>query len=232
MKKLILKIFLWIIVLLIIICSIVLGLGYIKYKEAINNLNLDDAVSEIRASDNYTNLENMCEDYKNAVVAIEDHRFYTHNGIDILSIFRSTYVNLKRKSFDYGASTITQQVGRNIYFTQEKSPVRKIAEIFVGKVKGCMWGAEIFVAYDLEKNYSKDEILELYLNIIYFGNGYYGIHDASYGYFDKSPKDLSFYEATYLAGLPNAPSVYSEDDELGEERRLQVVNAMKKYNKL
>lgn len=218
MKKLILKIFLWIIVLLIIICSIVLGLGYIKYKEAINNLNLDDAVSEIRASDNYTNLENMCEDYKNAVVAIEDHRFYTHNGIDILSIFRSTYVNLKRKSFDYGASTITQQVGRNIYFTQEKSPVRKIAEIFV--------------AFDLEKNYSKDEILELYLNIIYFGNGYYGIHDASYGYFDKSPKDLSFYEATYLAGLPNAPSVYSEDDELGEERRLQIVNAMKKYNKL
>lgn len=218
MKKLILKIFLWIIVLLIIICSIVLGLGYIKYKEAINNLNLDDAVSEIRASDNYTNLENMCEDYKNAVVAIEDHRFYTHNGIDILSIFRSTYVNLKRKSFDYGASTITQQVGRNIYFTQEKSPVRKIAEIFV--------------AFDLEKNYSKDEILELYLNIIYFGNGYYGIHDASYGYFDKSPKDLSFYEATYLAGLPNAPSVYSEDDELCEERRLQIVNAMKKYNKL
>ena len=217
MKKFILKILLWIIVLLIIIFSIVLGLGYIKYKEAINNLNLDNAVSGIRASDNYTKLKDICEDYKNSVVAIEDHRFYTHNGIDILSIFRSTYVNLKRKSFDYGASTITQQVGRNIYFTQERSPIRKIAEIFV--------------AFDLEKNYSKDEILELYLNIIYFGKGYYGIHDAAEGYFDKTPDELTFYEATYLAGLPNAPSVYSEDNTLGEERRLQVVEAIEKYNK-
>ncbi len=192
MKKLILKIFLWIIVLLIIICSIVLGLGYIKYKEAINNLNLDDAVSEIRASDNYTNLENMCEDYKNAVVAIEDHRFYTHNGIDILSIFRSTYVNLKRKSFDYGASTITQQVGRNIYFTQEKSPVRKIAEIFV--------------AFDLEKNYSKDEILELYLNIIYFGNGYYGIHDASW----RKKFGGKIYQTNGSHGCVNVPTSSAE----------------------
>lgn len=119
-------------------------------------------------------------------------------------------------SFDYGASTITQQVGRNIYFTQERSPIRKIAEIFV--------------AFDLEKNYSKDEILELYLNIIYFGNGYYGIHDAANGFFNKEPSDLTFYESTYLAGLPNAPSVYSENDALGEERRLQVVEAINKYN--
>ena len=116
---------------------------------------------------------------------------------------------------DYGASTITQQVGRNIYFTQEKSPIRKIAEIFV--------------AFDLEKNYTKDEILELYINIIYFGNGYYGIYDASKGYFDKKPSELDFYESTYLAGLPNAPSMYSSDDKLGEERRLQVVEALNRY---
>ena len=218
MKKIIFKIILWILILFVITASIILGLGYLKYKEAIDKLSLSDAISEIRSNDNYTRLDNISNDYKNAVVCIEDHRFYTHNGIDIISIIRSTYVNLISKSLDYGASTITQQVARNIYFTQEKSPIRKVAEIFV--------------AYDLEKNYSKDQILELYLNIIYFGNGYYGIHDASYGYFDKSPKDLSFYEATYLAGLPNAPSVYSENDELGEERRLQVVNAMKKYNKL
>ena len=217
MKKLILKMFLWIIILLIIIFSIALGLGYLKYKDAIDSLNLNDAVSKIRASDNYIELKDICEDYKNAVVAIEDHRFYNHKGIDILSILRSTYVNLRSKSLDYGASTITQQVGRNIYFTQERSPIRKIAEIFV--------------AFDLEKNYSKDEILELYLNIIYFGKGYYGINNASEGYFDKTPSQLTFYEATYLAGLPNAPSVYSEDDSLGEERRLQVVEAVNKYNK-
>lgn len=215
MKKFIFKIFLWIIILLLVILSIILGLGYLKYKEAINNINLSAAVSEIKALDNYTKLEDICKDYRNAVVAIEDHRFYNHNGIDFLSIIRSTYVNFKSKSLNYGASTITQQVGRNIYFTQERSPIRKIAEIFV--------------AFDLEKNYSKDEILELYLNIIYFGKGYYGIHDAAKGYFNKTPDKLTFYEATYLAGLPNAPSIYSENDTLGEERRLQVVNAMDKY---
>ncbi len=215
MKKLILKILLWFFIILFIICSLVLGLGYLKYKEATDKISVIDKVKEIKESENYTRLEDISNDYKNAVVAIEDHRFYDHKGIDVLSIVRSTYVNFKRKSLDYGASTITQQVGRLMYFTQEKSPMRKIAEIFV--------------AFDLEKNYSKDEILELYLNLMYFGNGYYGIYDASEGFFDKSPDELTLYEATYLAGLPNAPSVYSENDKLGEERRLQVVNAMKKY---
>ncbi len=215
MKKFIFKLLLWIFIILFIIFSIVFGLGYLKYKEAIDEIPLIDKVQEIKESESYTKLEDISIDYKNAVVSIEDHRFYNHSGIDVLSIIRSTYVNLRSKSLDYGASTITQQVRRLMYFTQEKSPTRKIAEIFV--------------AFELEKDYSKDEILELYLNLIYFGNGYYGINDASYGYFDKSPKDLSLYEATYLAGLPNAPSVYSENDELAEERRLQVVNAMKKY---
>ena len=215
MKKLLLKILFWIFIILFIIFSIILGLGYLKYKNAINNISLADKVQEIRASENYTKLDDISTDYKNAVVAIEDHRFYDHSGIDILSILRSTYVNFKSKSLSYGASTIPQQVGRLMYFTQEKSFVRKISEIFV--------------AFELEKNYSKDEILELYLNLIYFGNGYYGINEASYGYFNKSPKDLTFYEATYLAGLPNAPSIYSENDELAEERRIQVENAMKKY---
>ena len=215
MKKLILKILFWIFIIIFIIFSIILGLGYLKYKNAVNNISLADKVQKIRESENYTKLNDISTDYKNAVVAIEDHRFYDHSGIDILSILRSTYVNFKSKSLSYGASTIPQQVGRLLYFTQEKSFIRKISEIFV--------------AFELEKNYSKDEILELYLNLMYFGNGYYGITEASYGYFDKSPKDLSLYEATYLAGLPNAPSVYSENDELAEERRIQVENAMKKY---
>lgn len=215
MKKLIFKILLWFFIILFIICSLVLGLGYLKYKEATDKISVIDKVKEIKESENYTRLEDISNDYKNAVVAIEDHRFYDHKGIDVLSIVRSTYVNFKRKSLDYGASTITQQVGRLMYFTQEKSPIRKVAEIFV--------------AFDLEKNYSKDEILELYLNLMYFGNGYYGIYDASEGFFDKTPYELTLYEASYLAGLPNAPSVYSENDKLGEERRVQVINAMKKY---
>ena len=217
MKKLILKLILWIVILLILAISLFAGLGYLKYKDATSKLSLSDAVNQIRSGEDYIKLEDISQDYKNAVVAVEDHRFYSHKGIDVISMLRATYVNIKSSSLTYGASTITQQVGRLLYFTQEKSPIRKFAEIFV--------------AFDLEKNYSKDEILELYLNIIYFGNGYTGIHDASYGYFNKSPKNLTFYEATYLAGLPNAPSVYSEDDKLGEERRLQVVQAVNKYCK-
>lgn len=217
MKKLILKLILWIVILLILAISLFAGLGYLKYKDATSKLSLSDAVNQIRSGEDYIKLEDISQDYKNAVVAVEDHRFYSHKGIDVISMLRATYVNIKSSSLTYGASTITQQVGRLLYFTQEKSPIRKFAEIFV--------------AFDLEKNYSKDEILELYLNIIYFGNGYTGIHDASYGYFNKSPRDLTFYEATYLAGLPNAPSVYSENDKLGEERRLQVVQAVEKYCK-
>lgn len=215
MKKFIFKLVLWIFLLFIILFLIVFGLGYLKYKEAVNNLNLNDAILEIQNKNDYTKLNAISDDYKKAVVVIEDHRFYSHSGIDFISIIRSAYVNISRKSLDYGASTITQQLSRNIYFSQEKSPIRKIAEIFV--------------AFDLENNYTKDEILELYVNIIYFGNGYYGINEASYGYFDKAPKNLTFYESTYLAGLPNAPSIYSENEKLGEERRLQVVNAMEKY---
>lgn len=217
MKKFFLKLILWIVILLILAISLFAGLGYLKYKDATSKLSLSDVVNQIRSGEDYIKLEDISQDYKNAVVAVEDHRFYSHKGIDVISMLRATYVNIKSSSLTYGASTITQQVGRLLYFTQEKSPIRKFAEIFV--------------AFDLEKNYSKDEILELYLNIIYFGNGYTGIHDASYGYFNKSPKDLTFYEATYLAGLPNAPSVYSENDKLGEERRLQVVQAVEKYCK-
>lgn len=215
MKKLIFKIFLWVFILLFLIFSVILGIGFFKYKEATDKISVTDMVNQIREDEGYVKFEDIADDYKNAVVAVEDHRFYKHNGIDIWAMLHSTYVNFKSKSLDYGASTITQQVARLMYFTQEKSAIRKVAEIFV--------------AFNLEKNYSKEEILELYLNLMYFGNGYYGIYDATEGFFDKEPKDLDFYEATYLAGLPNAPSVYSANDELGEQRRLQVVSAMKKY---
>ena len=209
----ILKIVFFIFIFIFFCILFVLGLGYFKYKNAIKKLSINDAVTQIRNNENFTNIQDISDEFKTAIVSIEDHRFYDHKGIDFISIVHSLYVDLKIKSLDYGASTITQQLARNIYFSQEKSPIRKVAEVFI--------------ADELEKNYSKDEILELYLNIIYFGNGFYGINDASYGYFSKSPKDLNHYEATYLAGLPNAPSVYSTDTELGEQRRLQVESAMK-----
>lgn len=215
MKKLIFKLFILFFILILITFTLLIGLGYLKYKSVINSLSIKDAILEIQSRENYTKIEDISDDLKAAIVAVEDHRFYEHSGIDLVSLFHSIYVDFMSKSLDYGGSTITQQVIRNIYFTQEKSPIRKIAEFFI--------------ALDLEKAYSKDEILELYLNIIYFGNGYYGIYNASYGFFNKSPEDLNMYESTYLAGLPNAPSIYSQNSELAEQRRMQVLQSMEKY---
>ena len=158
--------------------------------------------------------------YKDAVIAIEDHRFYEHFGFDFISFIRALTINLEKKELDQGASTITQQLAKNMYFSQEKKLVRKIAELFV--------------AVDLEKKYSKDQILELYINNIYFGNGYYNIKEACNGYFSKDPIDISKYEATYLAGIPNAPSVLSSPKYSEEARKRQklVLNAMVKYKKI
>ncbi len=107
-----------------------------------------------------------------------------------------------------------------MYFTQEKSFIRKIAELFV--------------AVDLENNYKKDEILEMYLNIIYFGDGYTGLKQASYGYYRVAPNKLSLYEQTMLAGIPNAPSVYSPNanPDLDIKRQEKVLNSMVKYGYL
>lgn len=104
-----------------------------------------------------------------------------------------------------------------MYFTQEQRFTRKIAELFV--------------AFDLEKNYSKDDILELYCNMIYYGNGYYGLREASLGYFKKEPKDLNLKEASLLAGIPNAPSAYAptKNKKLAHKRQSVVLTQMVKY---
>lgn len=107
--------------------------------------------------------------------------------------------------------------GRLLYFTQEQRFSRKIAELFV--------------AFDLEEEYSKEDILELYCNMIYYGDGYYGIKEASLGYFGKDPKDLTLAECSLLAGLPNAPSVYSptKNPALSKKRQESVLTQMVKY---
>lgn len=126
----------------------------------------------------------------------------------------------KLKRFLEGGSTITEQLSKNMYFTQEKDLKRKVAEVFV--------------TLDLEKNYTKNEILELYLNTSYFGNGYYTVSEASKGYFNKDAKDMTDSEATLLAGIPNAPSVYNpkENLKLAKERQKQVLDKMVQYKKI
>jgi membrane peptidoglycan carboxypeptidase len=204
--------------LIFLIIITVIGLnGYRMYKSAINEKPINEKIKEIKKIDNYTKLEDISQTLKDAVIAVEDHRFYIHKGIDLLSTTKAIITNIKEKDIITGGSSITQQLAKNMYFSQEKKFSRKFAEIFV-------------VSY-LEENLSKEEILELYLNTIYYGNGYYGIGNASLGYFDKTPNELSKKEATILAGLPNAPSAYSltEHKDLALKRQEQVVDAMVKY---
>ena len=159
----------------------------------------------------------MSSYYRNAVISVEDHRYYDHGPVDFIAICRAFYTNIKNGEFREGGSTITQQVAKNVVLSQERSWIRKIAEIFA--------------AFDLEKNYSKREIFELYVNTSYFGDGYYGIYQASFGYYNKSPKDLNLDEASILAGVPNAPSVYAPtiNLNLAKKRQYHVLNKMLEY---
>jgi len=149
------------------------------------------------------------------IIAVEDRKFYRHLGIDPEGIMRASLVNLQYGEIQEGASTITQQLAKNLFLSHEQTFGRK--------------GEEVLLALDLELNYEKDEILELYLNTIYYGSGFYGIDAASRGYFGKPPRELSLAECAMLAGLPNAPSLYSPyvDFKAAKKRQIVVLDAMK-----
>ena len=181
----------FLLLIILVIVGFVFYNGYSLYKNAISNVSIEEKVKEIKNNDNYININQVSKYYKDAVIAVEDHRFYKHSGFDLITTMSAAFSNLKTKSLGQGGSTITQQLAKNMYFTQEKKFTRKVAELFM--------------SFELEKQLSKDEILELYINIIYFGDGYYGIKEASNGYYDKEPIDLTLEEAIMIAGLPAAP---------------------------
>lgn len=131
---------------------------------------------------------------KKAIVATEDRRFYDHGALDLVSVTRALVTNYMAGQMLEGGSTIAQQTVKNIFLSHDRTLSRKIEELAL--------------AVRLEKNYTKDEILELYLNTIYFGHGAYGIKDAARIYFGKDVKDLNVSQCAMLAGLPQAPSVY------------------------
>ena len=142
----------------------------------------------------YLTSDEIPETVKEAFVSIEDKRFYKHHGFDPLAIIRAAKSLVSSASITQGGSTITQQLARNIYLTHTVRWERKVEEIFI--------------AMALEKKYSKDELLEFYINNIYFANGYYGIQAASQGYFNKDASDLSLSEVAFLCAIPNSPSLY------------------------
>ena len=209
-KKIILILLLTIITLFVGVFGYTFAKGYNMYKISIKEFPIKECFSEIQNRDNFMTVNEVPEIFKKAVIAVEDKRFYKHDGVDLLSIGRAILTDIKTLNFAEGGSTITQQIAKNEYFTQEKHFSRKVAEIFVAR--------------DIEKLYKKDDILEIYINTNFYGSGYYGIYDASWGYYDKDPIDLTDYEATLLAGVPNAPSVYSPKVNLNlAERRQDAV---------
>lgn len=218
MKKILKKLFIVLLILLIVATSFIFLIGYSYYSKALKEKPLISRIDEITKQENFVKFTDLSENYLNAVIAIEDHRYYDHGAVDFIAIARAIWVNIRNGELDEGGSTITQQVAKNVVFSQDQTLLRKLGEIFA--------------AYDLEKKYSKNEILAIYVNTAYFGDGYYGIYEASKGYYNKEPKDLNLAEASMLAGVPNAPSVYAPtvNPDLAKQRQTQVLNAMLEYN--
>lgn len=165
----------------------------------------------------YMSIDEIPKYVKDAFIVTEDKKFYDHNGIDAGGIVRAVWVQIQNKGeISQGASTITQQLARNIFLSMERTYERKIKEIFI--------------ALELEKKYTKDQILEFYLNNIYFSNGYYGIEAAAKGYFSSSCKDLSLSQLCFLCAIPNSPTRYDplKNKKNTLERRDRILEQMLK----
>lgn len=196
---------------------LLMSAGYVGYTDKIEEIPLQEKVKTIQQDPDYVTLDQIDEQFLNAIVATEDRRFYNHGAMDVISLTRAVLTNLVEGKFVQGGSTITQQLAKNMYFSGDKTVMRKIEELFM--------------AFNLERDYSKKEILEMYVNIIYYGDGYTGIKEACEGYFQKMPKELSFDEATLLAGLPQAPSRYALSTNYTEakKRQSQVIACLSDY---
>ena len=183
-----------------------------------NNIIMYDKDNNIffkgNGSKEWINLDLIDKDLINATISIEDKRFYSHNGFDYIRIIKSIYNNIKYKNIVEGASTISQQYARNLYLNFDRNWERKIKEAFL--------------ALKLETSYSKNEILEGYLNTINYGNGVMGIQNASKYYFNKSAENLSLAESYMLAGIPGSPQEYSpiNNEKKAKKRQRVILDSM------
>lgn len=199
---------------LVVLGGLFVGVGYLNYRQAIDTESIEHKVSSIEQKTAYVETKDISPYLLQATVAIEDHRFYEHHGVDYISLGRAFINNIFAKGIVGGGSTITQQLAKNLYFDYQPSYIRKMSEVFM--------------AYQLDKELSKEKVLELYVNVINYGDNHFGIYEASMGYFQKEPKDLTLDEASLLAGLPQSPSNYqlSNHEESARIRQKQVLAAM------
>lgn len=187
-----------IIILLVIItgfCGYYGYLGYQIYQDKIQEQSLSERVNQLKSKEDYVTLDQISPIYKEAVLESEDRRFYQHGPVDYYGLARAMLTNLTTFSFKEGGSTITQQLSKNLCLSFEKDLSRKFAEVFIAR--------------DLEKMYSKDEILEMYLNITYLGEGNYGIQAASQYYYHIDAINLNKQQSDILVKTLKRPSAYN-----------------------
>ena len=175
-------------------------------------------IANVHAAENRrpVKITQVPKELQNAFVAVEDNRFYEHAGVDPRGIIRAAWANIRGHGVSEGGSTITQQLAKNAYLTQDRTLARKVQEVFL--------------ALQLESQYTKQEILEMYLNQIYFGQGAYGVQAAAQTYFGKNVEDLDLNECAMLAGIPKSPNYYSPLNNLAaaQERKGTVLDQMEK----
>lgn len=195
----------------LILFSGIIGLSQLVFENLNSQYALDDQLIQQISSKvlNYTSIDQIPQNLINAVVAVEDQRYFQHLGFDMVGIGRAFLINLKEGRIVEGGSTITQQLAKNIFLTQEKSLNRKVKELLI--------------ALKLEQLYTKEEVLEMYLNVIYYGEGAYGISRASQIYFNKPVEKLTLAESTVLAGLIQAPSAYNPKRHYDKAKKRQEI---------
>ena len=195
MKKLLFKMIIILLVIITGFCGYYGYLGYQIYQDKIQEQSLSERVHQLKGKEDYVTLDQISPIYKEAVLESEDRRFYQHGPVDYYGLARAMFINITTFSFKEGGSTITQQLSKNLCLSFEKDLSRKFAEVFIAR--------------DLEKMYSKDEILEMYLNITYLGEGNYGIQAASQYYYHIDAIDLNKQQSEILVKTLKRPSVYN-----------------------
>lgn len=233
-KKSPMRRFLWIVGILVFLIIAGAGCGFIgatmsdlpevaNVKPAASSQIYDvhgNLITTVHATENRlpVKLSQVPKDLHNAFIATEDNRFYSHHGVDPIGIMRAIWVNIAHDGVAEGGSTITQQLARNAFLTQDRTLKRKIMEAML--------------AIRIEQYYTKQEILEMYLNQIYFGQGAYGVQAAAHVYFGKNVQDLDLAQSAMLAGLPQSPNYYSPltNYKAGKARQAVVLGQMVKYD--
>ena len=195
MKKLLFKMIIILLVIITGFCGYYGYLGYQIYQDKIQEQSLSERVNQLKSKEDYVTLDQISPIYKEAVLESEDRRFYQHGPVDYYGLARAMLTNITTFSFKEGGSTIPQQLSKNLCLSFEKDLSRKFAEVFIAR--------------DLEKMYSKDEILEMYLNITYLGEGNYGIQAASQYYYHIDAINLNKQQSDILVKTLKRPSVYN-----------------------